>query len=69
MDPTGLWDRPKEPLFQVLDRTRARLKGTRINRHDVLQIGQETRQESRTAPDRELQPAYLGEAPKGLKGT
>ena len=31
MDPTGLWDRPKDPLFQVLDRTRSRLKSTRIN--------------------------------------
>ena len=24
MDATGLWDRPKEPLFQALDRTKSR---------------------------------------------
>ena len=38
MDTTGLWCRPKEPLYQALDRTRSRLKGTRINRHNVLQM-------------------------------
>ena len=38
MDASDLWDRPKEPLFQALDRTRSRLKGTRINRHNVLQM-------------------------------
>ena len=38
MDVTGLWDRPKEPLFQAVDVTKSRLKGTRINRHNVLQM-------------------------------
>ena len=32
MDATGLWDTPKAPLFQSLDITRSRLKGTRMNR-------------------------------------
>ena len=36
MDATDLWDKPKEPLFQAVDITKSRLKGTRINRHNVL---------------------------------
>ena len=38
MDATGLWYRPKEPMFQALDITKSRLKGTRINRHLVFQM-------------------------------
>ena len=38
MDATGLWGTPKAPLFQVLDVTRSRLKGTRMNRQIVFQM-------------------------------
>ena len=38
MDATGLWDRPKEPLFQSVDITKSRLKGTRMNRQIVFQM-------------------------------
>ena len=38
MDATGLWDRPKEPLFQAVDITKSRLKGTRMNRQIVFQM-------------------------------
>ena len=37
MDATSLWQTPKAPLFQVLDITRSRLKGTRMNRQIALQ--------------------------------
>ena len=38
MDVTGLLDRPKDPMFQAVDITKSRLKGTRINRHLVFQM-------------------------------
>lgn len=38
MDATGLWDRPKEPMFQAVDITKSRLKGTRIKRENVFQM-------------------------------
>ena len=38
MDSTGLWHTPKAPLFQALDITRSRLKGTRMNRQIVFQM-------------------------------
>ena len=38
MDATGLWQTPKAPLFQSLDITRSRLKGTRMNRQIALQM-------------------------------
>ena len=38
MDATGLWYRPKDPMFQAVDITKSRLKGTRINRHLVFQM-------------------------------
>ena len=38
MDATGLWQTPKAPLFQSLDITRSRLKGTRMNRQITLQM-------------------------------
>ena len=38
MDTTGLWGTPKAPLFQTLDVTRSRLKGTRMNRQIVFQM-------------------------------
>ena len=38
MDATGLWNAPKVPLFQALDITRSRLKGTRMNRQIVFQM-------------------------------
>ena len=38
MDSTSLWHTPKAPMFQSLDVTRSRLKGTRINRQIVLQM-------------------------------
>ena len=38
MDATGLWNAPNAPLFQVLDITRSRLKGTRMNRQIVFQM-------------------------------
>ncbi len=38
MDATGLWHTPKAPLFQALDITRRRLKGTCMNRQVVLQM-------------------------------
>ncbi len=37
MDTTNLRDSPKAPLFQSLDLTRSRLKGTRMNRQIALQ--------------------------------
>ena len=37
MDATGLWHTPKAPLFQALDITRRRLKGTRMSRQIVFQ--------------------------------
>ena len=36
--PLGLWQTPKAPLFQALDITRSRLKGTRMNRQIVFQM-------------------------------
>ena len=38
MDATGLWNTPKAPLFQALDITRSRLKGSRMNRQIVFQM-------------------------------
>ena len=38
MDATGLWHAPKAPLFQALDITRSRLKGSRMNRQIVFQM-------------------------------
>ena len=38
MDATGLWDAPKAALFQPVDITKSRLKGTRIDRHIVFQM-------------------------------
>ena len=38
MDATGLWQTPKAPLFQALDITRHRLKGTRMNRQIAFQM-------------------------------
>ena len=38
MDATGLWDTPKAPMFQPVDITKSRLKGTRIDRHIVFQM-------------------------------
>ena len=38
MDAAVLWESPKAPLFQSLDITRRRLKGTRMNRQIVLQM-------------------------------
>ena len=38
MDATGLWRAPKAPMFQALDITRSRLKGTRMNRQIVYQM-------------------------------
>ena len=38
MDATGLWETPKEPLFQAVDITKSRLKGTRIRRQNVFQM-------------------------------
>ena len=38
LDPTGLWHTPKAPLFQALDITSSRLKGTCMNRQIVLQM-------------------------------
>ena len=38
MDATGLWHSPKSPLFQALDITKSRLKGTRMNRQIVFQM-------------------------------
>ena len=38
MDATGLWYTPKEPLFEVVDVTKSRLKGTRIRRQNVFQM-------------------------------
>ena len=36
MDATGLWYSPKVPLFQAVDITKSRLKGTRMNRQIVF---------------------------------
>ena len=38
MDATGLWHSPKSPLFQAVDITKSRLKGTRMNRQIVFQM-------------------------------
>ena len=38
LDPTGLWHTPKAPLFQALDITSSRLKGTCMNRQIVFQM-------------------------------
>ena len=38
MDATGLWNVPKAPLFQAVDITKSRLKGTRMNRQIVFQM-------------------------------
>ena len=38
MDAAGLWQTPKSPLFQALDITRLRLKGTRMNSQIVFQM-------------------------------
>ena len=38
MDATGLWHSPKSPLFQSVDITKSRLKGTRMNRQIVFQM-------------------------------
>ena len=38
MDATGLWNTPKAPLFQSVDITKSRLKGTRMNRQIVFQM-------------------------------
>ena len=38
MDATGLWESPKSPLFQSVDITKSRLKGTRMNRQIVFQM-------------------------------
>ena len=38
MGATGLWDRPKEPLFQAVEITKSRLKGTYIKRQNVFQM-------------------------------
>ena len=38
MDATGLWHTPKAPLFQTLDITQSRLKGTRMNRQIFFQV-------------------------------
>ena len=38
LDPTGLWPTPKAPLFQALDISRRRLKGSRMNRQIVFQM-------------------------------
>ena len=38
MDATGLWYAPKSPLFQAVDITKSRLKGTRMNRQIVFQM-------------------------------
>ena len=38
MDATDLWHSPKSPLFQAVDITKSRLKGTRMNRQIVFQM-------------------------------
>ena len=38
MDAANLWESPKEPLFQAVDITKSRLKGTRMNRQIVFQM-------------------------------
>ena len=38
MDATDLWYSPKSPLFQAVDITKSRLKGTRMNRQIVFQM-------------------------------
>lgn len=38
MDALGVWDRPKEPLFQGAGLSKSRLKVTRINGQNVFQI-------------------------------
>ena len=50
MDATGLWSTPKAPLFQALDITRSRLKGTRMNRQIVFQMVRRRARAARLPP-------------------
>ena len=50
MDATGLWHSPKSPLFQAVDITKSRLKGTRNEQADRVPDGEATRQAGRLPP-------------------
>ena len=50
MDVTGLWYRPKEPMFHTVDTTKSQLKGTRINRHLVFQMVRRRARKSGLSP-------------------